>query len=112
MNRYSWIIICLAYIIGLLTTSLFYLANADFSLLVVLKIGLLLFLLAIVAKFLFRVKIDSQIWLSAILIAIFAVIYFSWRIPQPQQNDISNFALENSQIVTVRGRVFNRAKIK
>ncbi len=111
MNRYSWIIICLAYIIGLLTTSLFYFTNANFSLLVVLKIGLLLFLLGIVAKFIVRDKIDRQIWLSAILIAIFAVIYFSWRIPQPSQNDISNFALENSQIVTVRGRVLTEPRL-
>ena len=111
MNRYSWIIICLAYIVGLLTTGLFYFANAELSLLVVLKIGLLLLLLGIVVKFIVRVKIDSKIWLSAILIAILAVIYFSWRIPQPSQNDISNFVLEKSQLVTVRGRVLTEPRL-
>ena len=111
MNRYSWIIICLAYLIGLLTTGLFYFSNTAFSLLIVLKISFLLILLCTITKLIIKIDADNKVWLSAILIAIFAVIYFSWRIPQPSQNDISNLVLEKSQVVTVRGRVLTEPRL-
>ena len=110
MNRYSWIIICLAYIVGLLTTSLFYFSDAN-SLAIVLKIGFVLLLLAIVSKLIIKVDIDNKVWFSAIVIAILAIVYFSWRIPQPLQNDISTVASENSQVVIVRGKVLTEPRL-
>lgn len=112
MNRYSWIIICLAYIVGLLATGLFYFSTDDFSLLVFLEIAIILALLIIITKFYSKLKINNNVWLSAFLIAILATVYFSLRIPQPQQNDISHLVTSGkSQIITVKGKVLTEPRL-
>ena len=111
MNRDSWIVICLAYIIGLFTTSLFYFSDVAFSLSIVLKIGFVFFLLCTITKFITKIDVTRKVWLSAILLAIFAVVYFNLRIPQPQQNDISLVASEKFQVIMVRGKVITEPRL-
>ncbi|VEP14550.1 ComEC/Rec2-related protein [Hyella patelloides LEGE 07179] len=112
MNRYSWIIICLAYIIGLLATGLFYFSTNNFSGLVFLKTAIILALLIIIAKFYSKLKINNNVWLSAFFIAILATVYFNLRIPQPQQNDISHLVTsDKSQILTVTGKVLTEPRL-
>lgn len=111
MNRYSWIVICFAYIIGLLTTSLFYFSSTVFSFSIILKISLFLLLLSTIAIFFTKIDIDNKIWFVAVVIALLAVVYFSWRIPQPQENDISTVASEKSQVVTIRGKVLTEPRL-
>ena len=112
MNRYSWIVICLAYIVGLFATGLFYFTIDRVSWFIILKIGIILFLLGVFAKFIIKTKIDNKVWLTAIIIAILAVVYFNLRIPQPQQNDISNLITsKEAKTVILTGKVLTESRL-
>jgi competence protein ComEC len=112
MNRDSWIVFCLAYIIGLFTTSLFYFTNDSLSLIIFLKLGLGLLFFWLINKFLFKVNLSHKIWFIAIAISLLAVIYFYFRIPQPQANDIS-YSVDSakSELVRVTGKVLTEPRL-
>jgi competence protein ComEC len=112
MNRDSWIIFCLAYIIGLLATGLFYFTNDSLSLIIFLKLGLGLLFSWLITKFLFKVNLSNKIWFIAIAISLLAVIYFYLRIPQPQANDISySVDAVKSELVQVTGKVLTEPRL-
>lgn len=112
INRHSWIVFCLAYIIGLFATGLFYFNNEPLSFLIYLKIGFILAFFCILNQFLAKKIVDRRVCLIAIIIAYLAVIYFSLRIPQPKANDISYFIDSGrSNLVTVTGKVLNEPRL-
>jgi competence protein ComEC len=115
MNRSDWLVIFLAYIAGLLATSIFafaetiiswyWIAIVVFSFCLAGIIGYL-----IIPKFYYRIR--DIVWLLASFTAAVAIIYFWLQIPQPQTDDISQFSkMNNSQVVTVSGTVIESPKL-
>lgn len=97
----SGVIICLGYIVGLLSTAVSW---GSYGLLVV-GIGA-----AVALPRFWRVGPKPGIWIVAGVLGLLATFYFQARIPQPAADDISHFVLsantrEQEQIVTVQGKV-------
>jgi competence protein ComEC len=115
MNRNGWIVICLAYLAGLLATEIFAFTEDIIAWYWVVVIalgfcGLGVFGYFIIPKFYYRVK--GLVWLLAGIVAGVAIVYFWWQIPQPQIDDISRIlTTENSQSVTVSGRVIESPRL-
>ncbi|MEL7007070.1 MAG: ComEC/Rec2 family competence protein [Cyanobacteria bacterium J06588_4] len=111
MTRISWIIIGLAYILGLLSTSLLTdaasgLALKQIAVLAGINIGL-----AIVGAIALR-KIQARIWIVAAVVALLAAVYFQVRIPQPQDNDISYQTTQSDRpLVEVTGKVLTEPRL-
>lgn len=118
MNRNSWTILCLAYAIGLLSTSILGSVNPHPSwqqwVLLILGLSFLTLTAALVMpKFLPR-GFKKSFWILAGMVALLATIYFQLRIPQPTSNDVSSILTRtnsSSEIVTVRGQVLTQGKI-
>ena len=114
MSRNIWTILCLAYIVGLLSTGLFNWSNSDWQNLAIVAIGLAglsIFISILVTRFPY-VRKYSKVCLSAGIIAIFALVYFQLRIPQPKVNDISYLLTESpSQFITVEGKVLTEPRL-
>ncbi len=115
MNRNSWMVICLAYLAGLLATAIFAF-NEDIIawywavIIAFVFCGLGVFSYFIIPKFYYRV--ESIVWLLAGIVAGVAVVYFWWQIPQPQVDDISQIlTTENSRSLTVSGRVIESPRL-
>ncbi|MCU0537719.1 MAG: ComEC/Rec2 family competence protein [Hydrococcus sp. Prado102] len=118
MNRNSWTVLCLAYAIALLSTNIFGITNPNPSwqtwFITVSGLGFLSVLAAIFIPRFWRRGPKWQLWLAAGLFAIFAVVYFQLRIPQPGSNDISNLFKEGnnkSQFVTVTGKILTQTRL-
>ena len=114
MTRNSWIILCLAYIVGLLSTNLFTFSSSGFTQPQFLIIALGLIGLAYINEIALRrlLRISSQFWIVAAIVAILAVVYFQLRIPQPTNNDISyQVSASESELVTVAGRVLTEPRL-
>ncbi|NJP21018.1 MAG: DUF4131 domain-containing protein [Hydrococcus sp. CRU_1_1] len=118
MNRNSWTILCLAYAIALLSTNIFGITNPNPSwqtwFITVTGLGFLSVLAAIFIPRFWRRGPKWQLWLTAGLVAIFAVVYFQIRIPQPGSNDVSNLLKESnnkSQFVTVTGKILTQTRL-
>jgi competence protein ComEC len=118
MNRNSWTVLCLAYAIALLSTNIFKITNPNPSwqtwFITVTGLGFLSVLAAIFIPRFWRRGPKWQLWLTAGLVAIFAVVYFQIRIPQPGSNDISNLLKEGnskSQFVTVTGKILTQTRL-
>lgn len=114
MSRNSWTILCLAYIIGLLSTGLFNWSNSDWQNLAIVATGLAGLSIAIsifIARFHYGRKYQ-KICLCAGIIAIFALFYFQLRIPQPKVNDISYLLTESpSKFIKVEGTVLTEPRL-
>jgi competence protein ComEC len=115
MTRNGWIILCLAYIVGLLATNLVAFPSSGFTgqQLLILISGLIgvTVVSGIIALQKFG-KIDYKLWIVAAIVAIAAVFYFQLRIPQPGSNDISyQVTASESKIVTVTGRVLTEPRL-
>lgn len=106
MSQANVVILCLAYIIGLLSTSVSW---GGYGLLVGAAI-------AIILKYKIKASYSNSSFIKwrakpGILIAIgvvgfLATLYFQVRMPQPSINDISQFVDDNrKQFVTVKGQV-------
>ncbi len=117
MNRDSWIFLCWSYVLGLLSTGVFYfdyLKLSNFN--QVLFILLLSISSSIISLVLLRSKyfnIKKSVYFLMIGIFVFAPIYFHLRLPTPQKTDISH-ELEKSipqEIVTVSGKVISEPRI-
>ncbi|MFW6359062.1 MAG: ComEC/Rec2 family competence protein [Chroococcales cyanobacterium] len=112
MNRSNIVLLCLAYIIGLLSTALlgFPLEAVSWSQTGI--VGGVFVVLGIITglaipKF-WRTAPRFQFWILAGIIAALAVFHFQWRSPSPSNSDVSRFVSgENatSQMVEVIGTV-------
>lgn len=112
MTRNDWIILCLAYIVGLLSTNLLDFSSAVTSQqLCFLAVGLT-GLAAICAISLPKSLKRSRIWLGAAIVAFLAVWYFQLRLPQPKSNDLSyRVTASESELVTVKGTVLTEPRL-
>lgn len=116
MNRHSWTIFCLAYLVGLLSTGWLTFSDAEVAKESLIKIGIGLGGLTLISAWIIgryvRIHLRKSFWLEVFLIAIVAVIYFQIRVPQPSVNDISNQVQGNkSQIVIVAGKVLTEPRL-
>jgi competence protein ComEC len=117
MNRDSWTILCVAYVIGLLSTGVLGFApNPSWQqwIVIVLGLGFLSVLAAILIPQFWQRSPRRWLWFLAGLVAILAVAYLQMRIPQPPSNDISRVLIEKnarSQFVTVEGKVLSQGRL-
>ncbi|ELS00522.1 ComEC/Rec2-related protein [Xenococcus sp. PCC 7305] len=114
MNKADWIVITLAYIVGLLATGLFYFDTLEPSWLDLVIVAISLGVLSLFSSFTLPkyLKVKLKIWLIAYAIALIAVIYFQLRIPSPQVDDISyQITSEQSQVVLVTGQVIKEPRL-
>ena len=122
MTRNSWIIFCLAYIVGLLSTNLvaqsslgiarqqIFLLAGGLSGIVLLGAIALAGYSFYVARSKIRISVGQCFGVAAI--AILAVVYFQLRIPQPDSNDISYSATAlKGKVVTVTGRAIAEPRL-
>ncbi len=116
MTPNSWIILCLAYIVGLLSTNLvnWQLLGEGISyvpMAIAIVSGLVVILGIFASKSGYK-KPQWQLWLGAGIVALLAVVYFQLRIPQPNIDDISyQVAPGKSQFVTVAGKVLTEPRL-
>ncbi|HEY9847891.1 MAG TPA: ComEC/Rec2 family competence protein [Leptolyngbyaceae cyanobacterium] len=97
----SGVILCLAYIIGLLSTAFPW----GGYVLIALGVGL-----AFILPRWWKKGPKPFIWVASGMVALLATIYFQAKVPQPATNDISSFIRPNdgktqAQVVKVRGEV-------
>ena len=117
MTRTDWIILCLAYIVGLLSTNLVTLTASGFTQPQFWWLSIGLASLAGCGAISTRViklpnKITTYTWIGAGIVAILAVGYFQLRIPQPQENNISyRVTASTSELVTVTGKVLAEPRL-
>ncbi|MEM8779901.1 MAG: ComEC family competence protein, partial [Cyanobacteria bacterium P01_G01_bin.49] len=117
MSRHHWGILALSYVGGLLLTGIFGFPNPHPSWqqwsLVILIIGLLTGGFFILLRNRWRRCPRSQFWIGVFLIALWGVIYFQWRVPQPLLNDISQQFKEDfrPQQVELLGKVLSEPRI-
>jgi competence protein ComEC len=122
MTRTIWIVIGLAYIIGLLSTNLVTSSASGLTLNLTLKqlamlsvifIGLAVFMaIAQRTQKVIASKIKTHVWIVAVVVAIFAVGYLQLRIPRPNYNDISyQISKSDRPLVHVRGTVLNELRL-
>lgn len=103
MSQTNTVTLCLAYIIGLLSTSVSWGGYG------IVTIGLVLSYLA--SKNYYRELLSKwrqfkpSLFLAAGMVGFLATLYFQIKTPQPAVNDISQFINHGKQIVTVRGEV-------
>ena len=112
MTRNDWIILCLAYIIGLLSTNLIPDTTLGITLPQLFWLIAGLIGLALIYQIALGRKIKTQTWITGVIVAIIAVWYFQLRIPQPQINDISyQVTTTKSELVTVSGKVLTEPRL-
>ena len=112
MNRHSVLILCLAYVIGLLSTAFGSPTSGQGWLVLTLGWALLGTALGLAIPR-WRTVPKLRLWLLAALVAVLAVVYIEVRTPQPGTNDISHIAREptNQPVVTVRGKVLDTPQL-
>ena len=103
MTRYDWIVLCLAYIIGLLFSSAIAFSTTGNTLQQYGMVAIAIIGLLVIGA---RTSETRRIWIGAAIVAVLAVIYFQLRIPQPNDNDLSyQITASESKLVTISGRV-------
>lgn len=105
MTQSSGVILCLAYILGLLSTAVSWGSYA----VVAVGIGAA----AVLPRF-WRVGPKVVWWLIAGIVSLIATLYLHARTPQPAANDISKFINDSThqeQIVTVQGKVASTPRL-
>ena len=114
MTSDRWIIICLAYIVGLLSTNLLGFSTTGFTLRQwgILAAGLTTLAVVCAIALRKRTRTSYSIWIVAAIAALLSVLYFQFRIPQPAFNDISyQVTASESELVTVTGRVLTEPRL-
>ena len=112
MTRRNWIVLCLAYIIGLLFANAIAFSPIGINpkQLGVLAAGSIA-LATIGAIALGRIK-PRWVWAVAAVVTILGAVYFQLRIPHPSNNDISyQITSSESQLVTVTGTVLTEPRL-
>ncbi len=112
MSRYNPIIFCLAYLVGLLITNLleFPLHHWQHWLGIFLIFSLITIIISKIIPRFWRRSPRIKTWLIAGLIAFLAMVYFQLRLPQPNNNDISNQLTINSPVV-VEGKILTQPQL-
>ena len=112
MNR-PVLILCSAYVIGLLSTAFGSPISGQGWLVLALGWALLGTALGLAVPRFWRTGPKLRLWLLAALVAVLAVVYVKVRTPQPGTNDISQIAREptNQPVVTVRGTVLDTPQL-
>lgn len=109
MSRHDWIILCLAYIVGLLFGNAIAFATAGNTLQQYGMVAIGIVGLAVIGL---RIIKTRRIWIGAAIIAALAAIYFQLRIPQPNDNDLSyQITASESKLVTVSGTVLTEPRL-
>ncbi len=115
MNRDRWTILCLAYIIGLLSTSAFDYPNPHPSwqqwTIAIAGLVLLTFIAALFLPRWWRECPRGKFWLAAALVTILGAVYLQLRTPQPSHDDISGLLNGRSQPATVSGIVLSETRL-
>ena len=112
MTQTSGLILCLAYILGLLATSVSWGGYGVLAL----GIGAALSTLAAgILRQLWRVSPKPGVWLATGVVGFLATLYLQVRTPQPAANDISQFIASaegtQEQLVTVQGKVASTPRL-
>lgn len=111
INRNRYLVIGIAYIVGLLATGNFAViyVKATPSQLLTVGLGLagLSILLAVAIPRWWRRGPKFEFWLISGVVAIIAMLYMQWRIPSPATDDVSHIITEKSQVVEVVGKVIS-----
>lgn len=105
MPQTRGVILCLAYILGLLATAV------SWGGYVVLAVGIGA---AVVIPRFWRVAPKAPLWLIAGVVGLFATLYLQALTPQPGVNDISKFVSADrtsQELVTVQGRVTSTPRL-
>jgi competence protein ComEC len=107
MTQISGVILCLAYILGLLSTAISWGSYA------VLAMGIGA---AVVIPRFWRVGPKAALWLIAGVVGLFATLYLQVQTPQPAVNDISKFVQDvdgtnQEQIFTVQGKIVSPPRL-
>ena len=107
MNPGSGVILCLAYILGLLSTAFPWGGYG------VLAGGVVA---ALSIPRIWRTGPRLNIWLVAGIVGLLASLYFQMRVPQPQPNDISEFVSTSTiatekQVVMIEGKVTSNPRL-
>lgn len=118
MRRSYYILFGIFYLIGLFCTSIFDLSSFSPSLnkwLIIITIisSITIISFLILPKY-WRFMPNFKIWLMGGLIAILGVIYFQFRIPTPQINDLSNIIKKDNlvgEILTVKGKIVDQPQL-
>ena len=116
MTPLAGVVLCTAYILGLLCTAVSWGSYA------LLTLGIVTAVLVYFIKINYRNKLPNSLlsikpylWLLAGLIGFLATIYFHLRIPQPGVNDVSKFITSGDKslaaIVTVRGNITSSPRV-
>ncbi|WP_414529427.1 ComEC/Rec2 family competence protein [Nodularia chucula] len=128
MIQISGVFICLGFILGLLLTTI---PGGGFWILGLGIIGAVVFRKPRIRQFTHKSENygskpqgsanfwentpNSRIWLVAGLVGLLATVYFQWRSPQPDEQDISTFIASennsNQQLVMVRGEVVSNPRL-
>ena len=114
MTRDRWIIIGLAYIVGLLSTNLFGFSTSGFTprQLAILATGLIMLAVISAVALRKRTRTPYSIWVVAAIVAFLSVLYFQFRIPQPDFNDVSyQVTASESELITVTGKVLTEPRL-
>lgn len=113
MTRNAWIVICLAYIVGLLSTNFFF--NTSLGLTprqLCIAIAFLSGLTLVSAIALKKLMISGKVWFSVTIIAVLAVFYWQLRIPQPGiDNIVYRVSATEKPVVTVTGKVVTEPRL-
>ena len=122
------IALCLSYIVGLLCTNWLAYSDDGYSRSQLFLVALTAAAISAIATLIIsilaegmprrfqaiasRLRLDYQLYLSVILIALVAVVYWQLRLPQPEDNDISyQVAASESNFVTVSGQVLSEPRL-
>jgi competence protein ComEC len=118
MTPVGGVVLCLAYILGLAFASVLS-PSVDRRLFLILALGLGAIgagIAAIAPRF-WRTGPQRRLWLTAATILFLAPLYFQLTVPQPTNNDISQFVAAQTnrnaqqQIVTVRGKIISALRL-
>ncbi|MEA5467402.1 ComEC/Rec2 family competence protein [Spirulina sp. 06S082] len=112
MSRQSWVILCIAYILGLLSTGIWASPFEKITLIQGLGLASIEIVLggiigAIASRF-WRKSPRLPIWIVAGILAGLAIAHFQLRLPQPATNDVSLWQANSREEVTVTGQIRDR----
>jgi competence protein ComEC len=118
MGAVGGIILCLAYILGLLSAAVMSsIAERRFYFILALGLGGLGLIAAVIIPRFWRTGVPRRLWLTAATLLFLAPLYFQLTVPQPGKNDISQFVAvatggnAQEQIVTVRGKIASTPRL-
>lgn len=118
MGAAGSVIVCLAYIVGLLSAAVMsWVGDRRLYLILALGLGALGFAAALIVPRFWRTAPPRRLWLTAATLLFLAPLYFQLTVPQPGKNDISQFVAVQTggnateQVVTVRGKVTSTPRL-